>query len=167
MTGLADGRKKNRPQGICTPQPIVDVVYEVWPQGIALDPCHHAESIVSADRVYDFSKGQNGLIQPWSSRTFINPPYDDLKRWFKKGRSEFGAQIWLVPNRTNRLWFREWRSSQSAFVELDPVKFLGYDNAAPFALILTYFGVDSDSFVAAAIGLGQVWKREGSVWRPL
>jgi hypothetical protein len=56
-----------------TPRDIVEAAREVL-GGIDLDPasCLEAQQTVRAERY--FTRGVNGLFQPWSGRVFLNPP---------------------------------------------------------------------------------------------
>jgi hypothetical protein len=58
-----------------TPARVVDVVREVAGGEIGCDPCSNATSIVGARVEYRLDRNQNGLELPWSSLTYINPPY--------------------------------------------------------------------------------------------
>lgn len=60
-----------RNQVVCTPPAIVEGLRRLWPEGVALDPCHGEGSIVGAAR----TTSTRGLLQPWPHRTYANPPY--------------------------------------------------------------------------------------------
>lgn len=169
MRGLATGNRNGKPakrkQEILTPVVIREVCRLVWPDGIALGPAGNKESIMGADYQYLPTRGEDGLNLPWFPRSFINPPYDDLKKWLAYGMTQPAQQIWLVPNRTSRPWFREWRNQLNAFVELNPIAFHGYVNKAPFPLLLGYVGGSINSFLGATNYLGQQWvRRPGGLW---
>lgn len=56
------------------------------------------------------TKEINGLIQPWSGVTFVNPPYSQLFKWVKKGYEEAergnATVVMLIPARTDtRAWW--------------------------------------------------------------
>lgn len=59
-----------------------------------------------------------------------------LRDWLSMQDVAAGESIMLVPNRTNRKWYRQWRNTRDAVVELDPLAFLGQDADAPFTLAL-------------------------------
>lgn len=67
-----------------TPAGIIEVVRKVL-GGIDLDPASHpvANQVVQAHRIY--GRAENGLIQPWRGRVWLNPPFD---QW-----PEFGAKL--------------------------------------------------------------------------
>lgn len=130
----ASDRPGERPQTIITPKSVLDML----PWEIALDPCACEGSLVVADKYYRIDLGQDGLILPWTDRTYCNPPYKDLKTWLAKAQQEacMGYRIAvLAPVRTHRKWFR--LAMQTALVRwLDPVKFHGYPQAFPAPLCL-------------------------------
>lgn len=132
-----------RPQEIYTPQIVLDVVAEVWPEGIALDPCAGPDSLVQAFDEYCGGLHTDGLVAPWANRTYFNPPYKDLKAWLFKAAVEStkGHEIiGLFPVRTHRRWWREIIFEADAISWMDPLKFKGYLQAFPAPLCLVYWG---------------------------
>lgn len=162
LTHFATGGAREREQCVYTPQHIIDLILAVWPEGIVLDPCSGPDSIVPAlyklegRRVWtgrvrkDGSKLMQwegeGLLSPWPQRTYINPPYGDLQKWVAHKRTTVRKpeEFWLVPNRTRSAWFRKWRDSLTARVELDRVCFNGFKGSFPESLILGYVGERAD-----------------------
>ena len=53
-----------------------------------------------------YGPAEDGLIQQWAGRVWLNPPYDNVPPWIKK-LSEHGDGIDLVFNRQETLWFQE------------------------------------------------------------
>lgn len=52
----------------------------------------------------------NGLIIPWHKKTFVNPPYSQLRVWVKKAIEESrngNRVILLIPARTDTQAFKE------------------------------------------------------------
>lgn len=152
MKGLATGSEE-RLQEILTPPVIVAVCNKVWGE-IALDPCWCETAITNPLMV-----SLDGMKCPWVAGTYINPPYKHLKDWIAYGRTQPREQIWLVPVRSNRGWWREWRDELDVYVELNPLKFLGYDQVFPAPLLLGYLGDKQNEFRMAAFGLGSVYPR--------
>ena len=151
---MGTGDTTGNEQRIHTPLNILRRVRKVWPEGIALDPCGSPHSQVNAEVQFgpEFEI-KDGLSRPWPSRTFCNPPYAELEKWFKHGM-RFDEQIFLVPVRPVRKWWRMAENASDAITWLDPVKFLGFANAFPASLCLFYRGRRIWEFVDAFEDLG-------------
>ncbi len=172
------GAGAQRQQEVYTPQPLVDCLLRLWPEGIALDPCSGPESIVPAERkLYGTQrstgrKGKKGEIFEWVGpgmeepavpRTYYNTPYKNLKQWLAEAiipgiETSEGELVCLFPFRTQRSWIREYLSLCTAVCLLDPFEFIGFDQGAPFALALSYHG--ERDFKGATEGLGDVCRME-------
>lgn len=163
MKGLATGNRPGKPaarkQEVLTPQCIVDVCNKMWGQ-IALDPCWAPGAITDPLRRFEYPH-QDGLKDPWSRFSFINPPYKDLKAWLAYGRTQPDEQIWLVPVRTHRKWWRQWRDGLDAYNELNGLKFLGYNQVFPAPLLLGYAGESPGYFIEASSHLGSAYPWRG------
>jgi hypothetical protein len=75
--------------------------------GFELDPCSPLAGPVPwvpAERFY--SPADNGLVQPWSGRIWLNPPYGPLAPKFMHRLAEHGDGIALVLARTETGWFQ-------------------------------------------------------------
>lgn len=160
MRGLATGNRTGKPaerkQEVLTPQCIVDVCNKVWGQ-IALDPCWCEGSLTNPIHKFEFP-ATDALQAPWIAFSYINPPYKDLKSWLAYGRTQPAEQIWLVPHRPHRKWWRKWRDHHlTSYCELNPLKFVGYDQAFPAPLLLGYSGSFDGVFMSAAQHLGSVY----------
>lgn len=178
MDGLALGRNGNkREQEILTPQSITDCVRAMFGnRPIALDPCAARETFgrdtIRAERVhYGIDSSDDGLKWRWADRTYVNPPYNELKTWLAKavaesrkyGRTCEDRIVVLCPVRPNRSWWRAARNAASAVVELDPVCFVGFEKGTvdpkgqvrkahayfPAPLCLLCFNVSRDAVRAA------------------
>jgi hypothetical protein len=156
-----------REQTILTPDCVLNAVQAQWPEGIALDPCAEnpkdlcgaekrnavgkliwpadpeyvwtLEQNTPAAQHYRLDRGEDGLELPWRDRTFVNPPYGNLKDWLHKSTQEcIFEHIMLIPLRTQRAWFDlaiwDW------VVFLRSIKFKGYAQAAPMPMVLGYCG---------------------------
>jgi hypothetical protein len=62
-------------------QPILTLVVKVLGR-IDLDPCSNAKRTVPAAK--HFTLKEDGLIQPWRGRIFMNPPYSKPLPWVKR-----------------------------------------------------------------------------------
>lgn len=170
---LATGDKRTNEQEIYTPRSVIDVCLAVWPEGIRLDPCSGPDSIVPAEirlqgrRVDSGRRTKHGatiwkwegagLRRTWCSRTYCNPPFNQLRQWLAHA---VGSEvIVLAPVRSHRGWWRDWRDAQEAYCEMDPLKFLGYASSFPAPLILGYRGERVAQFKRAAAKLGSVYSK--------
>lgn len=145
---------KERDQTICTPQNFLNCVAEVWPEGIALDPCSNPESIVVAEESYSLENGKDGTVLPWRERTYANPPFKTLKEWLEKMAAELAGGVTeimlLIPVRTHRVWFRRMLLMAGCHVVyLDPLKFHLWKQTFPAPLCAIYFGARSEAFYRA------------------
>jgi hypothetical protein len=78
-----------------TPVGIVEAARSVM-GAIDLDPCSHAEAdaTVCADRY--FTAADDGLVQPWGGRVFVNPPGGLVgKFWLKLLAEPISEAIWI------------------------------------------------------------------------
>lgn len=150
---------EERNQVIYTPKIVLDVIAEVWPEGIALDPCSGQGSLVVCNDSYLIEAGQDGLELPWKDRTYCNPPYKNLKDWLNKAMDEGATDasptlrkeiIVLCPVRTHRAWFRMAMNECSHIVWLDPLAFNGFKQSFPAPLCLMYCGNRVDRLVKAS-----------------
>lgn len=149
-----------REQTILTPPCVVEALQQMWPEGIALDPCPEhatfncAQNIPAEDWLH-YHQGEddwrNGLLCPWRDRTYCNPPYGELKKWMEKSYAEDVEHVMLVPVRTHRSWFRLDRYDAVAF--LKPLKFVGFKQAFPAPLAVLYRAAHSHPHIAEARAL--------------
>jgi hypothetical protein len=129
-----------------------------------LDPASNpiAQKNVQAKRFY--TKDDDGLIQPWSGKVFINPPYGNLYMAFiqkaitlyQNGAIESAI---FVLNRSDSSAYREVRDEFSGYCELRKrVRFLnpeGVEEKSPrYANDVLYIGPNPDLFGEVFSGLG-------------
>ena len=154
---------REREQVIYTPEVIRDVIRELWPYGLALDPCSGPESILEPTRAYGPHLSdpslQDGLAVPWVPRTYVNPPYKHLKEWLAKAVAEatrgVSEILVLAPVRTHRPWFRTAWLHADCVIALNSLKFRGYDQAFPAPLCLMYWGDRAGILELLASPLGE------------
>lgn len=162
-------RDVSRPQEIFTPVELLQPMYDVWGE-IALDPCSHPDAPIDAcyrwygtaskwdDKGVPVAWTGRGLLHDWSDCTYVNPPFSELRAWIDKARSETeqGRIVLLCPARLQRPWLRALiRDERWSTVALNSVKFHGYDQAFPQALLI----LTTDRRLAIeyeARGLGEV-----------
>ena len=67
-----------------TPQYILDAVIACM-GAIDLDPASNSREIPNVPAARHYTAQDNGLIQPWEGRVFLNPPFGaGVERWFSK-----------------------------------------------------------------------------------
>ena len=130
---------------------------------IDLDPCSNiGEPNVPAAR--HFTEAENGLVQPWEGRVYMNPPYGrPIVDWVEKLVAEHASgrvteAIALVPARVDTDWFRKFRDCAVCFID-GRLKFSGHDNSAPFPSAVVYLGGRIDDFHGAFSEAGDIWVR--------
>ena len=92
-----------------------------------------------------YTKKENGLIQPWFTWTYCNPPYSEVALWVEKAHLEAekgNYSVMLLPARTDTKWFHE-------FIYTNPrcevrflkgrLKFKGTKYPAPFPSMIVIF----------------------------
>src|SRR3954469_1584920 len=103
-----------------------------------LDPASPGPAIVPwvpADRHYTMR--DNGLIQPWEGRVWLNPPYGEPGVSFIKRMIEHGDGVMLLPSRTETKIFQSAAASADAVVfiagRISFIRADGYSKPASFA----------------------------------
>jgi hypothetical protein len=146
-----------------TPQRIIDVVRDVAGGDIGCDPCSNEGSKVGARVEYRLDRNQNGLELPWSSLTYVNPPYGrEIGQWTRRclevAKHDGVEVVALVPARVDARWFRDcWEAAAICFV-YGRLRFLGAPASAPFPSALVYWGTWRNRFACAVneAALGRV-----------
>lgn len=144
MTGLASGKKQNRPQDILTPSIVVDFVRELWGDLVICDPCatRDARDRVCAQLRYygEHADGFDGLKTAWPDRTYVNPPYKNLRAWMERavaqseeitrtGSIRPNRIVMLCPVCGNREWWHACADTADVKVELKNITFVGYTDS--------------------------------------
>ena len=114
-----------------------------------LDPASPGADVVPwvpADRHY--TPGDNGLLQPWVGRVWLNPPYGEPGVAFIQRLIEHGDGIALLPARTETRIFQQAASSADAVCFLrDRLHFIradGRQSRSSFASALLAYGPVAD-----------------------
>ncbi len=93
-----------------TPQWVFDAMGLRFDLDVAA-PKDRTQITVPADRFY--TEDDNGLIQPWVGRVWMNPPFSKITPWIHKFL-EHGNGVCLVPLSSNGRWVNElWNSPAS------------------------------------------------------
>ncbi len=145
-----------------TPPEIVERVIRCL-GAIDLDPCSNSGA-PNIPASLHFTESDNGLLQEWQGRIYMNPPYGrPIARWVEKLCGEYraghvSAAVALVPARTDTTWFQMLRDAAMCFID-GRLKFSGHDNAAPFPSAAAYLGDNIAAFADAFGGAGDIWVR--------
>lgn len=107
-----------------------------------------ADTYAALDKEFHFNDdpcplgGVSGLEREWGSRTFVNPPYSEIKDWVKYGYEQ--AQkgklvVMLIPSRTDTRWWHDYcMKGEIRFIK-GRLKFGGSKNSAPFPSAIVVF----------------------------
>ena len=145
-----------------TPQHIIDLVIQVLNQ-IDLDPCAETGKNIPASTHYTHT--DNGLIQPWHGRIFLNPPYSEPGKWITKLNKEIATgrvteAIALVPGATDTNWLSPVLKTQPVCFWKGRIKFLdtNYKPKLPArqSHVLIYWGDNSARFLEVFDAYGVV-----------
>lgn len=88
-------------------------------------------------------QGGGGLDRPWGSRTYVNPPYSQLKAWCKKAYEESllgKTVVMLIPSRTDTAAWHDYvmKAAEIRFIR-GRLKFGNSKNSAPFPSAIIVF----------------------------
>lgn len=91
----------------------------------------------------------DGLAIDWKRSNFVNPPYNQIKRWLVKGFSEWKkgkTVVFLIPSRTDTIWWHEFVmfATEIRFIK-GRLKFSNSKNSAPFPSAIVVFRKGSNS----------------------
>jgi hypothetical protein len=155
-----------------TPAEVLELVTAVFGT-IDLDPCSNAGTPNVPARQH-YHAGDNGLIQPWRGKVYVNPPYGrDIGQWTRKIREEWRRGevtdlIALLPARTDTEWFNDLTRDTGDVVVCfwrGRLTFVGgHTDPAPFPSLVIYFGPQHDVFTQHFGGAGSLWQRPPLDW---
>lgn len=157
-------RSSDSPQWY-TPAKILDPVRAVF-GAIDTDPCSHADAQRAVQAARYYTEEDNGLIQPWEGRAFVNPPYgDQIAPWIPRlidayESRECSAVIALLPGRTDTDWFSPLFNYPICFVH-GRLTFSNAPAAAPFPSVVVYLGCDLGAFRRAFAPIGRIMLPDG------
>jgi hypothetical protein len=122
-------------------------IFEALGLEFDLDPCAPVGGVPWVPALNHFSEVDDGLIQPWFGRVWLNPPYSQPWPWLDRLR-EHGNGVALVPADTATRGFQRSAPSSDAACFLNGrVTFLqpGNDNvtSARFPSVLLAWGQDN------------------------
>lgn len=109
-----------------------------------LDPCSPPGGLPWIPAAQHYTEADDGLIQPWHGRVWLNPPYSAPWPWIEK-LAHHGNGIALIPADTStRGWHRWAITAHSACFLRDRVQFVRLNNdnvtSARFPSVLLAWG---------------------------
>jgi len=86
---------------------------------------------------------RDGLIGAWKERNYINPPYNKIAKWLRKGYAQFKEGrlcVFLLPSRTDTRWWHIYvmKATEIRFIR-GRLKFGEAENSAPFPSSVVIF----------------------------
>ena len=150
-----------------TPQYILDAVIACM-GAIDLDPCSNSTEIPNVPAAKHYTIQDNGLVQPWEGRVFINPPVGPgVEVWFSKlyqerlsCRTIEAIVLWKSATET-AAWKTLTRLSCRVCFPSARIRFVGpqgNDSGPTFSPALFYVGERPERFEKAFKGIGVVWE---------
>jgi site-specific DNA-methyltransferase (adenine-specific) len=107
-----------------------------------LDPCATDENHKCRNW---FTKADNGLLQDWKGKVFMNPPYGrEIGQWMKKAFEEVAngnaeVVVSLVPARTDTAWWHNFSMKGDIRFLRGRLKFGDAKSSAPFPSAIIIF----------------------------
>ncbi len=149
-----------------TPQYILDAVIACMGV-IDLDPASNSRDIPNVPAEKHYTSQDNGLVQPWAGRVFLNPPFGPgVERWFSKlylersaGRTTEAIVLWKSATET-AAWKTLTAISCRVCFPSARIRFVGpqgNESGPTFSPALFYVGTRAERFEEAFAGIGAVW----------
>jgi len=150
-----------------TPQYILDAVIACL-GAIDLDPASNSQEIPNVPAARHYTAQDNGLVQSWDGRVFLNPPFGPgVERWFSKlylewsaGRTTEAIVLWKSATETSA-WKTLTAISCRVCFPSARIRFVGPSgDAGPgptFSPALFYVGSRVERFEKAFAKIGAVW----------
>ena len=142
LQGMIDGsRLGKREQTVLTPAWLTDLIVKDWGENIVLDPCAEPEACNVPAEIH---LTVDGTLVDWVDRTYVNPPFDDLRKWLEHAAWQATLNdkriAVLAPARAHRWWYRRARYAAAGLVQFNPFPFVDHKNVFPAPLELLCFG---------------------------
>ncbi|MGB6089503.1 MAG: DNA N-6-adenine-methyltransferase [Candidatus Binataceae bacterium] len=161
--GFIDQAFSSESDEYLTPPEILEATVKLLGE-IDLDPCaeaHGPKANVPAGK--HFTPTDDGLVQPWDGRIFMNPPYGGaVPAWVEhlvgawKGGTMTEA-VALLAARTDTGWFAMLESAPVCFIR-GRLRFRPSLQPAPFPSAIFYLGDRRKKFAEAFVKFGPIYK---------
>lgn len=145
-----------------TPPKILDAVYRCFNDWVELDPCSNAHGdAANVQAMRHFTAQDDAAKQVWDCTTlYMNPPFGKVAEFmarlaleYERGGVDEAIALTKCDPRTG--WFSTAMREATAFCLVKGyTRFVGSTNAAPFGVVLWYFGPEPDRFYAAMEPIG-------------
>ncbi len=159
-----------------TPRYIWERVARVM-DGIDIDPAAESHNLLCA-RVY-FTRETNGLDKPWCGTVYLNPPFGDVRDWFRKLALEFEEHhtpeaivLWKGAMETVAMRILmaipEYRLSAVPRTRVSypsGEKKRGSGDSSTFTTMLHYFGPHAERFSDIFYEIADIWECKRSMSR--
>ena len=105
------------------------------------DPCPSIEA--------DEFRMKDGYSSSWGNCNYVNPPYNEVYKWVKKGYEEAlkgKTSVFLIPSRTDTRWWFDYimKAYEVRFVK-GRLRFGGAKHPAPFPSVIVVFKKNSSN----------------------
>lgn len=134
--------------------------------GFDLDPAAGAEPDPIADTRY--TKEDDGLIQPWYGKVWLNPPFNNKGVWYKRvvdkyENGDVELAVVIAPADTSTDWFHDWFSRADVICFLEGRDWYeanqGNGGSPSFSTMVGVWGAD-DGLVDVLDSMGMVARFE-------
>lgn len=116
---------------------------------IDLDPCAGFHTRIGLEN-YSISRGEDGLILPWSRFVYCNPPYSQKEAWAQR-MIEHGNGMLLLPERGSAPWFGPLaQAAGSYWIMGKKINFIGGPSSNNLGSVLFLFGKEARARILAS-----------------
>jgi len=155
-----------------TPQYVLKAVIACM-GAIDMDPASNSREIPNVPAARHYNAQDNGLVQPWKGRVFLNPPFGPgVEKWFSKlyqersaGRTTEAIVLWKSATET-AAWKTLTAISCRVCFPSARIRFAGPSGdggpGPTFSPALFYVGNGPERFERAFAGIGAVWTVPGN-----
>lgn len=130
-----------------------------------LDPCAAECAPFHAGAALSYTVAEDGLVQPWRGRVFMNPPFSNTVPWLRK-HSEHREGISLVPASVESIVWREcvWKRAGAILLLHGRTRFCNPDGSTttgrPLRSIALIAWSERDAVILASSALAGVFVRD-------
>lgn len=148
-----------------TPQEIIALALDCL-GSIDLDPCSNSHESPTVPSKARFTRKENGLIQTWHGKVYMNPPYGgEIPNWIDKLVHEYEQMrveeaVALLPARIDTVWFQPLYQYPMCNVR-GRIQFANSPYHAPFPCVVVYLGEHTERFIECFRDLGPIMRRIG------